>query len=147
MFFWNMVIAFMGLVVKNRRQLVLDKRSLIFYYGSLLFLPTWWLSWTQSKYSNWSLLLPGWVSRWWNTDVTSLNISSGQCLATASVLKWCCVLVWPKALKCYLASPFFHEVLNHSDMMELVKCYLGWVLLASLQSSLYESNGWFCLFF
>ena len=34
---------------------------------------TWWLSWTQSKYSNWSPLLPGWVSRWWNTDVNILE--------------------------------------------------------------------------
>ena len=32
---------------------------------------------------------------------------------------------WPKALKCYLASPFFREALNHSDMTELVKYYLG----------------------
>ena len=33
--------------------------------------------------------------------------------------------LWPKALKCYLASPFFREALNHSDMTELVKYYLG----------------------
>jgi len=72
---------------------------------------------------------------------------SGQCLATASVWNDAVFWLWPKALKCYLASPFFREALNHSDMTELVKYYLGWVLLASPQSSLYESNGWFLFIF
>ena len=44
-----------------------------FLLWQLVIFVTWWLSWTQSKYSNWSPLLPGWVSRWWNTDVNILE--------------------------------------------------------------------------
>lgn len=108
---------------------------------------TWWLSWTQSKYSNWSPLLPGWVSRWWNTDINIL-----EHIQVGSV--WLLLLF--EMMLCFGCGPELWSTTWHllSSMKlltiqtwELVKYYFSWVLLASPQSSLYESNDWFLFIF
>lgn len=68
-----------GLQVKNWRWLVLGRGALFFYYGSFAIFVTWWLSWTQSKYSgNWSPLLPEWVSRWLTLMSASLTCQTSN---------------------------------------------------------------------
>lgn len=54
---------------------------------------TWWLSGTQSKYGDWSPLLPGWVLQWWILSVQVLEHSHvGMCGSCFSLKEAVCGL-------------------------------------------------------
>lgn len=94
-------VQFLGLKVKWC-YLVLDRGALFFIMAACYFCNmVIWLN-TIKYSSNWSPLLPGWVRRWLNVDVSILeHIQMSFCFCW----KGCCVWLWSEALKHYLASP------------------------------------------
>lgn len=111
-----------------------------FLLWQLAIFVTLWLSWTQSKYSHWSPPLPGWVSRWWNTLSTSLDMSKRVGFGYCFCLKWCCVWVVARSFEVLLGVSFLPQschVLKHDRLgkilFRLSLACLHWVIFVWIQ--------------